>query len=50
MKNGVSGAPVCVYCYGEHLVLAPKEPASLVNASQNLVQDALQWWTFMACL
>jgi formate dehydrogenase gamma subunit len=34
MKNGVSGAPVCVDCHGEHLILAPKEPASLVNASR----------------
>jgi cytochrome b subunit of formate dehydrogenase len=34
MKNGVLGAPVCVDCHGEHLILAPKEPASLVNASR----------------
>lgn len=34
MKNGVSGAPVCSDCHGEHLILAPKEPASLVNASR----------------
>ena len=34
MNNGVAGAPVCVDCHGEHLILAPKEPASLVNASR----------------
>jgi len=34
MKNGVSGAPVCSDCHGEHLILAPKEPASLVNAAR----------------
>ena len=34
MKNGVSGAPVCVDCHGEHLILAPKEQGSLVNASR----------------
>ena len=34
MKNGVSGAPVCIDCHGEHLILAPKESASLVNASR----------------
>ncbi len=33
-KNGVSGAPVCVDCHGEHLILAPKEAGSLVNASR----------------
>jgi formate dehydrogenase gamma subunit len=34
MKNGVSGAPVCVDCHGEHLILAPQEQGSLVNASR----------------
>jgi formate dehydrogenase gamma subunit len=34
VKNGVSGAPVCVDCHGEHLILAPKEASSLVNASR----------------
>jgi formate dehydrogenase gamma subunit len=34
MKNGVSAAPVCVDCHGEHLILGPKEPASLVNAAR----------------
>jgi len=34
MKNGVSGAPVCVDCHGEHLILASKEQGSLVNASR----------------
>lgn len=34
MKNGVSGAPVCSDCHGEHLILAPKDPGSLVNASR----------------
>jgi len=34
MKNGVAAAPVCSDCHGEHLILAPKEPASLVNAAR----------------
>jgi len=34
MKNGVSGAPVCSDCHGEHLILGPKEPGSLVNAAR----------------
>ena len=34
MKNGVSTAPVCSDCHGEHLILGPKEPASLVNAAR----------------
>jgi len=34
MTSGVSGAPVCSDCHGEHLILAPKEPASLVNAAR----------------
>jgi hypothetical protein len=32
MKAGLSAAPVCSDCHGEHLILAPKEPGSLVNA------------------
>ncbi|MFZ1927508.1 MAG: cytochrome b/b6 domain-containing protein [Candidatus Sulfotelmatobacter sp.] len=34
MKAGVRDAPVCSDCHGEHLILGPKEPASLVNASR----------------
>jgi formate dehydrogenase gamma subunit len=34
MKNGVSGVPVCSDCHGEHLILAPKEQGSLVNANR----------------
>jgi len=34
MKAGLPGAPVCVDCHGEHLILAPKDSASLVNASR----------------
>ena len=34
MKNGVAAAPVCSDCHGEHLILAPKEPGSLVNAAR----------------
>ena len=34
MKNGVSGAPVCSDCHGEHLILGPKEQGSLVNAGR----------------
>jgi cytochrome b subunit of formate dehydrogenase len=34
MKNGVSAAPVCSDCHGEHLILAPKNPESLVNANR----------------
>lgn len=34
MKNGEAGAPVCSDCHGEHLILAPKEPGSLVNAAR----------------
>jgi cytochrome b subunit of formate dehydrogenase len=34
MKNGVSGAPVCSDCHGEHLILGPKDQASLVNAGR----------------
>jgi len=34
VKNGAPDAPVCVDCHGEHLILAPKDSASLVNASR----------------
>jgi len=34
MKAGLPGAPVCSDCHGEHLILAPKEAGSLVNASR----------------
>jgi formate dehydrogenase gamma subunit len=34
MKAGVSAAPVCSDCHGEHLILEPKQPASLVNAAR----------------
>jgi formate dehydrogenase gamma subunit len=34
MKEGVSAAPVCSDCHGEHLILGPKEQASLVNAGR----------------
>ena len=34
MRSGVSGAPVCSDCHGEHLILAPKDAGSLVNASR----------------
>ncbi len=34
MKRGEQGAPVCSDCHGEHLILAPKEQGSLVNASR----------------
>jgi formate dehydrogenase gamma subunit len=34
MKAGVSGAPVCSDCHGEHLILGPKEQGSLVNAGR----------------
>ena len=34
MKAGVRDAPVCSDCHGEHLILGPKEPGSLVNASR----------------
>jgi formate dehydrogenase gamma subunit len=34
MKDGVSAAPVCSDCHGEHLILGPKEQASLVNAGR----------------
>ena len=34
MKSGVSAAPVCTDCHGEHLILAPKDAGSLVNANR----------------
>jgi formate dehydrogenase gamma subunit len=34
MKNGEAGSPVCSDCHGEHLILAPKEPGSLVNPAR----------------
>ena len=34
MKAGEQGAPVCVDCHGEHLILEPKNQGSLVNASR----------------
>ncbi|MGA8149890.1 MAG: cytochrome b/b6 domain-containing protein [Terriglobales bacterium] len=34
MKAGVAAAPVCTDCHGEHLILGPKEPASLVSAAR----------------
>jgi cytochrome b subunit of formate dehydrogenase len=30
-KEGVAAAPVCTGCHGEHTILAPSEPGSLVN-------------------
>lgn len=34
MKAGVSAAPICSDCHGEHLILGPKEQRSLVNAGR----------------
>jgi formate dehydrogenase gamma subunit len=34
MKASVSDAPVCTDCHGEHLILGPKQPGSLVNAAR----------------
>ena len=34
IKAGVSAAPVCSDCHGEHLILGPKEEGSLVNAGR----------------
>lgn len=31
---GVPGAPVCTDCHGEHAILAPSEPGSLVNPAR----------------
>jgi cytochrome b subunit of formate dehydrogenase len=33
-KAGFKGAPVCTDCHGEHNILAPAEPGSLVNAAR----------------
>src|ERR1700739_1364863 len=33
LKAGVKDAPACVDCHGEHLILAPDNPASPVNAA-----------------
>jgi cytochrome b subunit of formate dehydrogenase len=32
--RGVSSAPVCTDCHGEHSILAPSEPGSLVNPAR----------------
>jgi cytochrome b subunit of formate dehydrogenase len=32
--HGVAGAPVCTDCHGEHAILAPSEPKSLVNPAR----------------
>jgi cytochrome b subunit of formate dehydrogenase len=34
MARGVTGAPVCTDCHGEHTILAPSEPGSLVNPAR----------------
>jgi cytochrome b subunit of formate dehydrogenase/protein-arginine kinase activator protein McsA len=34
VMRGVSGAPVCTDCHGEHSILAPSEPQSLVNPAR----------------
>ncbi len=34
VARGVPDAPVCTDCHGEHAILAPKEPGSLVNAAR----------------
>jgi len=34
VKNGMRGAPVCTDCHGEHGLLAPSEPNSLVNPAR----------------
>ena len=34
VANGMPGAPVCTDCHGEHDILAPSEPGSLVNAAR----------------
>lgn len=33
-QRGVRGAPVCTDCHGEHTILAPSEPQSLVNPAR----------------
>jgi len=34
VQRGVAGAPVCTDCHGEHTILAPSEPQSLVNPTR----------------
>ncbi len=34
VARGVSGSPVCTDCHGEHTILAPSEPLSLVNPAR----------------
>ncbi len=34
VQRGVPGAPVCTDCHGEHAILAPSEPQSLVNPAR----------------
>jgi cytochrome b subunit of formate dehydrogenase len=34
VANGITGAPVCTDCHGEHQILAPQEPGSLVNPAR----------------
>ena len=34
VRRGVSGAPVCTDCHGEHQILAPSEPGSLVHPAR----------------
>jgi cytochrome b subunit of formate dehydrogenase len=33
-RKGVAGSPVCTDCHGEHAILAPTEPNSLVNPAR----------------
>ncbi len=34
VQRGVTGAPVCTDCHGEHSILAPSEPQSLVSPAR----------------
>jgi cytochrome b subunit of formate dehydrogenase len=34
VQRGATGAPVCTDCHGEHKILAPSEPGSLVNPAR----------------
>lgn len=34
MLKGIASAPVCTDCHGEHSILAPSEPGSLVNPAR----------------
>jgi cytochrome b subunit of formate dehydrogenase len=34
VRRGVAGAPVCTDCHGEHAILAPSEPGSLVHPAR----------------